>query len=93
MFVTVDGEAGLIVSEDSTIGTGILIDPGPIFPKFREITPERQIVKGQLQGGVGIGTKTRCRNLLGCQGAANLVPTLKYADAHPGILGQVHGKE
>jgi len=81
------------VSKDGTISTEMLIKPGPIFPKFRKITPERQIVEGQLQGGVGIGTKTRCRNLLGCQAAANLVPALKYADAHPGILGQVHGNE
>ena len=93
MFVTVDGEAGLIVSENGAICTEMLIKPGPIFPEFRKITPERQIIEGQLQGGVGIGAKSRCCNLLSCQGSADLMPTFKYADAHPGILGKVHGNE
>jgi hypothetical protein len=93
MFVTVNGKAGLIVSEDGTIGTEMLVNSSPIFPEFREIPPQWQIVEGQLQCGVGIGAKTRGCRLLSSQATANLVPPLKYANAHLSILSQVHGKE
>ena len=41
---------------------------------------------------MGVTAEPRCRRFFRGQSAADFVSSLKYADAHAGISGQVHGE-
>jgi hypothetical protein len=92
MLVTIDGQAGLIISENGTVTAKVLIELGSVVPKLREIAPERKVIPGQLYRSVGVAAKTRRSDLLGGQATAEFVPPLKDTDTHAGILDQVHGQ-
>ncbi len=93
VLVAVDGEAVLLVLEDEAVAAGVLVPAGSVLPELGEVAPDRRVVPGQDDVGVGVPAEAGRRELLGGEAAADLVPSLEDADAHAAVLDQIEGEQ
>ena len=93
MLVAVYGKGGLIIPENKAIAAQMLVPSAPVVPEVGEIAVKWGPVEGEYYVGMVVTAETGRCDLLRSEAAADLMPSLKYANAHSAIFHQVHGEE